>query len=504
VLPDMLADRIVSAWFHSSLRRNQTNPEADPLTNSNHAIHTRWTEAGRGDEKTTALESRFEPACSLPNFLRTLFRRLEESEVRYCVLHSWDLLPEELPNDLDLAVHPQDKHKLFSIFELLRQQGYVCFQCLNHSKNGHFFVFSWAERSKVKTAPVDIVFDHRRSGLVLSTSEKMVAERERHGDFWISSAKTEFAYLLAKKAWKGRASPSQSLRLRQLVERLGPAEAEKIAGEIFPRKWRKRAVEACLNGSIAADLVHARAKFWRTAWSRRPLQLIGYLAADMKRVIQRWIHPTGILVAILGPDGVGKSTVISGLVNALNLGFWGRHRLFHWRPQTLFRGRDTGINTTPHAKTPRGMFLSMAYLTAFFLDHWFGYLFVVRPSLSRSNLVLFDRYFHDVLVDPRRYRYGGPKWFALFLSYLVPEPDLVVLLDADQQLIFSRKAELPPDEIERQRQTYQRLRFNRAQRVLIHADVGIASTIVSTSSAVTEFMRRRLIPRMREWRMVVN
>lgn len=474
------------------------------MTESNHAIRSLWAEDDRSAEKPTSIKSHFEPTCSLPSFLRTLFRLLDESEVRYCVLHSWDLLPEELPNDLDLAVHPQDKHKLYSIFELLRQQGYVCFQCLNHSKNGHFFVFSWAEGSKVKTAAVDLVFDHRRSGLVLARSEKIVAERERHGDFWIASARTEFAYLLAKKAWKGRASASQSLRLRQLVEELGPAEAEKIAGEIFPRKWRKCAVEACLNQSVAVDLVNSRAKFWKTAWSRRPLQLIRYLAADLRRVIERWIHPTGILVAILGPDGVGKSTVISGLVRALNLGFWGRHRLFHWRPQKLFRGRDTGINTTPHAKAPRGMFLSMAYLTAFFLDHWFGYLFVVRPALARSNFVLFDRYFHDVLVDPCRYRYGGPKWFARFLSHLVPEPDLVILLDADQELIFSRKTELPPDEIERQRQCYQRLQFNRAQKVLVHADVGIGSTIVSTSNAVTEFMRRRLIPRMREWHMVIN
>ncbi len=474
------------------------------MIQSNNAIRSLWAEGDRTDGMTTPHETRFEQVCSLPNFLRNLFRFLDESEVRYCVIHSWDALPDELPNDLDLAVHPEDRHKLYSIFERLRQQGYVCFQCLNHSKNGHFFVFSWAKDSKVKTAAVDVVFDHRRSGLVLSTSEKMLAERERHGDFWIPSAKTEFAYLLAKKAWKGKASASQSLRLRELVERLGRTEAEEIAGEIFPSEWRKRAVEACLNRSLASDLGHARAKFWRTAWSRRPLQLIKYLAADVQRVIQRWIHPTGILVAILGPDGVGKSTVISGLIGALNLGFWGRHRLFHWRPQALFSGRETGINTTPHAKTPRGAFLSMAYLTAFFLDHWFGYLFIVRPSLARSNFVLFDRYFHDVLVDPIRYRYGGPKWFARFLSYLVPEPDLVVLLDADQQQIFSRKAELPPDEIERQRRTYRRLRFNRAQKVLVHTDVGIGPAIVSSSRAVTEFMRRRLIPRMREWHMVIN
>ncbi|MFY9530377.1 MAG: hypothetical protein WAR24_15815 [Candidatus Acidiferrales bacterium] len=477
---------------------------AAPGTESSQALPFPSAGANHNGVKTGPLEMAVNATHSLSDFLRSLFRLLEETEVRYCVLHSWERLPEELPNDLDLAVHPEDKHKLASVFERLGQKGYICFQCLNHSKNGHFFVFFWAQVSTVNTAAVDVVFDHRRSGLVLSTSEKIVAERQRHGEFWISSAKTEFAYLLAKKAWKGRASARQSLRLRQLVERIGPAEAERIAGEIFPQAWKKRAVEACLNESIATDLVHARAKFWRTAWSRRPLQSIAYLAADCRRVIRRWLEPTGVLIAILGPDGVGKSTVISGLSEALKLGFWGRHRLFHWRPQMLFSRKFSGVVMTPHAKPRRGKVASMAYLTAFFLDHWFGYLFAIRPLLARSNFILFDRYFHDVLVDPQRYRYGGPEWFAKFLSRIVPEPDLIILLDAHEESIFSRKEELPLDEIGRQRETYRQLQFKRAQKVVVETESGIGPTLVSTSSAVAEFMRQRLVPRMRNWGTVTS
>ena len=142
--------------------------------------------------------------CSMGDFLRTLFRLLDEYDVNYCVLHSWDCLPENLTSDLDLAVHPRDKHKLPLVFERLRSKDYVCFQCLDHSINGHFFVFCWEEESGVKTAAVDLVFDHRRSGLILATGEEMVEGRKRHREFWIPSEKIEFGYLLAKKAWKGQ------------------------------------------------------------------------------------------------------------------------------------------------------------------------------------------------------------------------------------------------------------------------------------------------------------
>ena len=50
--------------------------------------------------------------CSMRDFLLNLFRLLDEYDVNYCVLHSWDCLPENLTSDLDLAVHPRDKHKL--------------------------------------------------------------------------------------------------------------------------------------------------------------------------------------------------------------------------------------------------------------------------------------------------------------------------------------------------------------------------------------------------------
>jgi len=49
------------------------------------------------------------------NFLRVLFRLLDEHEIRYCVLHSYKRLPEELPSDLDLALHPGDARRLAAV-----------------------------------------------------------------------------------------------------------------------------------------------------------------------------------------------------------------------------------------------------------------------------------------------------------------------------------------------------------------------------------------------------
>jgi hypothetical protein len=116
--------------------------------------------------------------------------------------------------------------------------------------------------------------------------------------------------------------------------------------------------------------------------------------------------------------------------------------------------------------------------------------------------VQFDRYFHDVLVDPRRYRYGGPKWFAALLSRLLPEPDLVIVLDANEDLIFSRKTELTRAEIQRQRQAYAELRFQRAKKVYVRTDSGIQPTLQASTAAVADFMKQRFDKRISHWMRV--
>jgi thymidylate kinase len=198
---------------------------------------------------------------------------------------------------------------------------------------------------------------------------------------------------------------------------------------------------------------------------------------------------------------VGKSTVLEGLAAEFSIPLR-RRSLFHWRPQLLAKRKDDRPVTDPHGQTPRGALVSMAYLSVFFADCWAGYLLVIKPRLVRSGFVQFDRYFHDVLVDPQRYRYGGPDWFAKLLCRLLPEPDLVILLDANEDLILSRKTELTRAEIQRQRHAYAALRFQRAKEVCVRTDDGIQPTLGASATAVAEFMEQRFGKRIGHWMKV--
>jgi len=164
-------------------------------------------------------------------------------------------------------------------------------------------------------------------------------------------------------------------------------------------------------------------------------------------------HRRGIVVAFLGADGSGKSTVITALQAELAPTF-SHIQYIHLRP-TVRAARAPGPPATdPHGQAPRSYLGSIAKMIYLLFAYIAGWRVNVRPHLRRSGLVIFDRYFHDTLVDPVRYRYAGPMWLVRLVGKLIPKPDLWILLDAEPDILQSRKQEVSPQETARQRNAY--------------------------------------------------
>jgi hypothetical protein len=121
-----------------------------------------------------------------------------------------------------------------------------------------------------------------------------------------------------------------------------------------------------------------------------------------------------LFVVILGPDGVGKSTLVGRLTRAFGPCFR-RQRVFHWRPMVIFPQEETGRPTTdPHDEPPRGTLGSMAALLAVFLDYWLGYLLLLRQLLARRGdgfLAFVAQHAHEALRHDPDQRTGHEERF---------------------------------------------------------------------------------------------
>ena len=199
-------------------------------------------------------------------------------------------------------------------------------------------------------------------------------------------------------------------------------------------------------------------------------------------MIARRVPGASFTVALIGPDGAGKTTVIRRLAEMLPLPvktiYMGvsTDSSDHLLPTTRFlralrRARGAKPDTAgPRdlrqvTARPKGFVRRIAKETKSMLS-----LFQrlseesFRQMLAeyyqwRGYLVLFDRHF---FLDYYRYDIAaqdgylplGRRLHGLFLNRFYPKPDLVIYLDAPPEVLFARKGEGSLELLRQRRQDY--------------------------------------------------
>jgi thymidylate kinase len=220
---------------------------------------------------------------------------------------------------------------------------------------------------------------------------------------------------------------------------------------------------------------------WQAAWDKTSHRL-----HQAWQTLLAWVRPNGIFCVVLGPDGVGKSTTIQMLQAELQelLGPCTKQR---WRPGFIRRVKPDPSRRLPHARPLRGAFGSVLFVLWVALDFTLGYAVRGYPAMVRSQTILFDRYFHDILIDPKRYGYTGPIWLPRLIGRVIPpRRALFIILDAEEGVILSRKQELPPEELSRQRKSYKAFGANTPRSVIVNTERSVDETVTEIVASIFE------------------
>ena len=179
----------------------------------------------------------------------------------------------------------------------------------------------------------------------------------------------------------------------------------------------------------------------------------------------------GYCIALLGPDGCGKTTLSDAFLKDIGPSFRGVKR-YHLRPYAFEQNDGFGglPVSNPHDRPPRSFLSSLIKLSLFFIDYTFGYLITAQKYKAKCYLVVFDRYYYDLIIDPVRYRFGASLWIAKLVGKLIKKPDLFIILTGDPQAIWARKKEVSLHETERQIKAYEEFAKATKNSLLIHTD----------------------------------
>ena len=164
-------------------------------------------------------------------------------------------------------------------------------------------------------------------------------------------------------------------------------------------------------------------------------------------------NPKSISISFLGPDGSGKSTIIDLLMTT---NYFKYKYYFHLKPISQ-DNISTTVETNPHSKPLYSKFKSYIKLLYFIYQYNFGWLKNIVKLRTKSSLIIFDRYYDDLLVDNKRYRYGGSLGIAKFVRLFIPRPDLYFILTTDAKVIYERKQEVTFEDLDRQIKDYRAL-----------------------------------------------
>jgi len=215
---------------------------------------------------------------------------------------------------------------------------------------------------------------------------------------------------------------------------------------------------------------------------------------NKNKEIQSLSTASGLVIGILGRDGCGKSTFIEQLAPVMEPYFEGIDKFKKFPSvfykEAIFKKREPHDNSKPHFYSERGRFASFLKLNLVFAEFMLGYWLKIFPGKAKSRLILYDRYFIDVLADPLRYRIKGNRFWIKAMHYMLPKPDLWIILDLPSDVLVKRKQDLTYEMAEQLRYRYLDLQKILQNTIVINNEQELHKSVEVASKFILNHMHK--------------
>ena len=407
------------------------------------------------DIATTAAV-REKPHATICPLLARVFEALDRHVIDYCLLRGYEeLLNGAIDGDLDLLVAAD---QLGRMRDALAQIGFLALT--RWGQTPHHFFIGYDERGDrwIKLDVVtELAYGRPVAALRTALAAECLAHRTRRALVFVPSAEDELlALLLHCLLDKGAIEPAYRARLGMLARAIVDDRA--IAAQVarsFPPSLTWDQLRRAIEGGDWDALLKARGVVARHLARRDPIGTRWRrLIRPALRMIDRRtraLRGRGLSVALLAPDGAGKTTLARALGGT-----------FYLPTRYIYMGSNpnSGTLTLPTTRWlarmgRRPVVRALSALNSM-IEQGLRYR-VAAYHRRRGRLVVFDRYTADALTaEPAG---GSPlrrlrRWA---MRALCPAPDLVIYLDAPAEVLYERKREHSPQVLEQQRLRYLQL-----------------------------------------------
>lgn len=418
--------------------------------------------------------------------------QFRKSHIRYFVLRNYELLPEQNSSkDVDIIVEPgKIKQSIQILLDVYQQNGMT-----NYYKTvfGKVYCLHGMDTIRRKSIHIDLIEGYLAKGYEIFTFEELYSHTMWYKDFCVMDDFFEGIMLLIYKQF-GYKKPKLKEEYKECIKetvKKYPNEYEQQIAEVTSKQLAHKIVEYIKKDDFYAVL-NCSEEFTKQlrkyVIKRNPIatvwRTIDFFLNKVWRIVFTY-RKHARTVAVLAPDGTGKTTFIDALIKELDYYYINdaedtRTHIYHFRPTVLPNlgevGEKAGVMeqdkdwTNPHRGKPANPISSIIRIAYYTTDYIIGFMKCVRRDVHYDKHVLFDRYSYDFIVDPLRTKLGLPKWVRKLFVRLTPQPKIVFILDACPDVIYARKKELTKEEITRQLGVYRELAASNKRFYTINAE----------------------------------
>lgn len=369
----------------------------------------------------------------------------------YAVLRNFEGLPDHNKSrDIDIIItrksYKQIKNELVNLID---RSGWKIITYL-YSDRLITYVCACQEGNQTEIVQWDFFINTSVFGILLMDAEEFLVNKKFNGFLYYVDVECQFLDKYLYNRAVGAQYPKKYQATREKAEH-SPIVEKKIKS-----LYGVNSVKECDKISGKKLLLSAI----KTNLQQHPGQFLSNLITFLWTFWGNYFRSnTGFSVGFTGPDGSGKTTVIDLILERLAPVFRTAHKYYHFRP-ALFGNlgevaHSAGLKkevdrdySKPHRGGKTGTFSSFVRLFYYSLDYIVGYFVKVKTVTRITRVVIFDRYYTDIICDSRRSRiYLNYKFLYRFGKLFIPSLDYNVLLTASTDTILARKKELDEEGI---------------------------------------------------------
>lgn len=373
--------------------------------------------------------------------------------VEYALLRNYEGLPHNNKSrDIDIIIEKREfrRHKK-AIIEALLADGWKIFSYLD---NGRLITYVCAKITddEVDMVQWDFFINTSVHGVELVSARDMVASREFNGALYHVSKDYEFLDKYTYNRAVGAKYPEKYSATRDAVK--GSEVVASKLKKLFGSSDQKKI------DSSSGKKLFLRA--FLSNFKRNPIKAL--CSVFVSYFIYFWQYLSSSIaprISFTGADGAGKTTIIEFIQDRISPVYGKCTEYFHFRPLLIPNlgeaAHSAGLKKEvdreydkPHRGAKSSVLSSFVRLCYYTADYILGFWVRVKPHCKITKVVIFDRYYTDVIVDSRRSSIHLNTRFLYLWGWLfVPKMNYNFLITADTDVILSRKQELDRSGIER-------------------------------------------------------